>query len=300
VLLAQKPDSEDAHESSVKDAADRFIGSPRALSLDFDAINVTHNLFSLHPKAKNKAGRQVLTANIATDHINDIISYAAADAEAEHRIKFYNMISKQPMFRIAQGRMFECFVLTWLSSYDMTSLPCTPTRAAGNNSPKLEIPSCRCDDEHKICGSLSDLQNTRVTAVPFCFLPSSTSVATADAVVITKQFIITIQVTIADSYDAKGKGFNDIRKSLPAIATTPEKQGIRTRKSKPPSRTWCHVFLTDTNDKAGLLRNQTLPEIPKGTYVYSAVFDVGQFNLDSRRMRRLNRARVRGSSIGCI
>ena len=304
VLLAGDPDSEHAYESSVKSSAILFIRNPRAFSpLSYDPITVPHRLFSLHPEKKSeegsKKGRQVLIADVATDRIKAIISYAAADAEAEERVKFYYMISKEPTFSTGQGKMFERFVLTWLSSFNMAPLSCTPRHANGRQ-PELKIPSCGCDDAHKICGSLNDLHNTSVNALPFCFLPSSASFATADAIVITKQFIITIQVTIARSHDAKGKGFVDIKASLPTIPSTPEKRGTKKSKPKPKSRTWCHVFITDDSDKAGRLRNQNLPELPIETYVYSAVFDVGQFKLDSDRMRRLDDARVRWFSIDWI
>ena len=67
VSLAGKPDLEDAHESGIETAATLFISNPRALSLDYDATNVPHRLFSLHPKGKSEKGRQILTADIATD-----------------------------------------------------------------------------------------------------------------------------------------------------------------------------------------------------------------------------------------
>ncbi len=51
---------------------------------------------------------------MATDHIKTIISYAAADAKAQERIKFYHTISTQPGFRASAGEMFERFVLSWL------------------------------------------------------------------------------------------------------------------------------------------------------------------------------------------
>ena len=111
------------------------------------------------------------------------------------------MISKEPTFSTSQGKMFKRFVLTWLSSYNMAPLSCTPKHADGQQ-PELEIPSCGCDDAHKICGSLNDLSKTIVNTFPFCFLPSSGSFPTADTIVITKQSIITIQVTIARSHDS--------------------------------------------------------------------------------------------------
>ena len=296
VSLAEKPTLEHAHESAVKSSAIYFISNPRALSLlNYDATNVPHKLFSIHPKAKSGGGRHVLTAEIATDQLRAIISYAAADAKAEERVKFYYMISKEPTFSTSQGKMFECFVLTWLSSYNVAPLSCTPKHADGQQ-PKLEIPSCGCDDAHKICGSLNDLSKTIVNTFPFCFLPSSGSFPTADAIVITKQSIITIQVTIARTHDAKKKGFEDIKASLPTIPGTLEK-GTKKSKSKSKRRTWCHVFITDDSDKVGRLQNQKLPKVLPGTYIYSAVFDVGQFKSDSVHMKQLDDARVRWSSI---
>lgn len=295
VSLAEKPTLEYAHESAVKSSAIDFISNPRALSLlNYDATNVPYKLFSIHPKAKSGGGRHVLTAEIATDQLRAIISYAAADAKSEESVKFYYYISKEPMFNISQDKIFKCFVLTWLTSSDMASLPCTH---ANNKSPELKIPSCWCKDTQKICGNLNDLQKMRLNTLPFCFLPSSEPFASVDAIVFTRQFIITIQVTIAQSYDVKEQLFSEIKKSLPAIPTTLAKRGTKRAKPLP---TWCHVFITDDNDKARRLQNQKLPELPKGVHIYSTVFDVGQFKSSSDHMRRLDDTRVRGSSVDCI
>ena len=232
-LAGQESKSEHLYEAAVKSSAKQFIQNPRAFSpLSYDPHTniVPHRLFSLHPETKSEEGRQVPIADVATDRIKTIISYAAADAKAEERVKFYYMISKEPTFSTSQGKMFERFVLTWLPSYNMAPLSCTPKHADGQQ-PKLEIPSCGCDDAHKICGSLNDLSKTIVNTFPFCFLPSSGSFPTADTIVITKQSIITIQVTITRTHDTKKKGFEDIKASLPTIPGTPEK-GTKKSKSK--------------------------------------------------------------------
>jgi len=173
-----------------------------------------------------------------------------------------------------------------LTSDDLAPLPCTSINI---HSPPLVVSACECEDIQKICGSLDDLRETTVDTLPFCFLPS----ASVDAIIFTEHSIITIQITNAQSHDAEGIVFSNIIENLPVLPTST----IQGEKSKgnvePPIL--CHVFLTDREEKARALRHQTLTELPRNIHVYSAVFDVGRFKVNSEHMRRLDKARVRGS-----
>src|ERR1700691_6390657 len=97
----------------VKNAARQFVRDPAGFVANPNATTVSHLLFSIKPQGRDGAGRQVPIAEMATDRIKSIISYAAADADAEDGIKFYHTISKHPDFRISAGQMFEKFVLCW-------------------------------------------------------------------------------------------------------------------------------------------------------------------------------------------
>ena len=274
-------------------SAIEFVLDPRAFSLDnFARADVHHKLFSISPEGKDELGRCVPIANMATDQIKDIISCAAADVEAQKRINFYLEMSKEPMFGVARGKLFERFVLTWLSSGSSVSLPCAPSSKHPSLARPVSIPSCRCQDQQKICGSLTDLQKTKLDnkKLPFCFLPSSKSFATVDAIIFTKQLIITIQVTIASSHDAKSTGFSQIKEKLPKV---PKADGRR-RRNQPP---WCHVFITDDEEKAKSLRDQNLTGLPSHIHIYSAVFDTSKLQVASKRMmEQLVEAEVRGSA----
>jgi hypothetical protein len=122
----------------------------------------------------------------------------------------------------------------------------------------LQIPACG-EKQTVFFGSKNGLKNTNMDRLPLCLLPTSRTFATVDAIVLTDKFIITIQVTISAERSAKSDGFATIRASLPT--------GIAENE-------WCHVFITDTDDHAASLRNQTLSEVPSNIQIYSGVFDV--------------------------
>jgi len=104
------------------------------------------------------------------------------------------------------------------------------------------------------------------TKTTLCLLPVVDNFPTADAIVLTKAHLITIQVTIANSHSANPDGFTKIGEYIPATV-------IKTRK-------WCHVFITDDEKSAKSLR-KPLPQSP-GIGVYSAVFKYGRAKDDSK------------------
>lgn len=274
------PTLERAHELAIIRTANWFVLNPEALSLhNFSATQMLHKLFAISPEGKDEEGRGILVADIATDQINAIVSFAVANATAQERTNFYNTMSKEPRLSVSLGKIFERFVLTWLTSDDEAQLPCT---SVDTHSPRLTISACEWKDTQKTCGSLDDLRNLNTTekTLPFCFLPS----ASVDAIIFTDHSIITIQITNAQSHDTTETVFRDIKTKLPK---NPK------RDAKP--RTWCHVFITDHEQKARALRRQPLTGLSEDFHIYSAVFGIGQFQVKSEHMRRLDEARVRGS-----
>src|SRR6266571_7772227 len=110
--------------------------------------------------------------------------------------------------------------------------------------------------------------------LPLCLLPTSKSFPSADAIVITDEFVITIQVTVSDQHSTKGSGFTDIKKLIP--------HGLR-------RDNWRHVFITDDDDdRAVSLRNQTLRGLPEDILVYSGVFDIGPSSVTRKHMEAFN------------
>ncbi|KAH9072364.1 hypothetical protein EDB83DRAFT_2289207 [Lactarius deliciosus] len=106
-LLAEG--KEGTYERKVKRTAIDFV---KTANPNFDQSKVSHHLFSVRPVGQSRAEREDQIAEIATDHIKDIISYAAADASAQVRIDFFQMISTQPSFKAPAGTTFEGFVLS--------------------------------------------------------------------------------------------------------------------------------------------------------------------------------------------
>ncbi|KAH9000664.1 hypothetical protein EDB86DRAFT_3075130 [Lactarius hatsudake] len=278
VQLSRNPTLEVTHEEAVKRAASRFIKDPDIGTIDvvFDAITVSHLLFSIKPKANTK--RRVPIADIAMDQIRAIISYAAADASARRRIQFYHAISKQPEFRVSAGIMFESFFLSWLSSEprpNMEPLRCYP---AVTGWPDLQIPACR-EKQTKVFSSLDALKKVKKKALPLCLLPVSRTLPAVDAIVLTDQFIITVQVTLAYRHSVKKDGFTQIEESIPAWIMN----GCK----------WRHTFITDDEATAVALRRQTFSDLPKNIRIYSGVFNVGQSGISRPHMKALNESKKR-------
>ncbi len=223
----------------------------------------------------------IQVADMATDHIKAIISCAAAAAKAQERIDFYQKISTQPGFRVSAGKMFEGFFLSWLYARSNVA----PLRCFATGLPDLEIPACG-EEQTTFFDSKNGLKKVNGDKPPLCLLPTSKSFPTADAIVITNEFIITIQVTVSDRHSAKGSGFTDIEKLIPSHL-------IRDN--------WRHVFVTDDDDRGVSLRNQTLSELPEDILVYSGVFDIGRSRVTRKQMEAYEEKRkVSGSQLPLI
>ncbi|KAH9164837.1 hypothetical protein EDB89DRAFT_385511 [Lactarius sanguifluus] len=268
VRLARDPAGERYHAMVVNNAADAFVERPPSRT-SFDAIEVFHVLFSVRPEGEDSGGRRVPFAEMATEHIRDIISCAAAAAAAaaRKRIEFYRMISTQPSFNVS-GKMFKGFVLSWL----YTNSNVDPLRCFATGQLNLEIPACG-EEQTTFFDSKNGLEKVNRDKLPLCLLPTSKDFPTADAIVITDEFIITIQVITSDRHSAKGSDLADIKKLIPP--------GLGRDK-------WRHVFITDNDSKAISLRNQTLPELPKEILVYSGVFNIGRSGVTHKHVESFN------------
>ncbi|KAH9029198.1 hypothetical protein EDB84DRAFT_248948 [Lactarius hengduanensis] len=261
----------------VIDAATDFVSRLAATTTGYNAIKVSHILFSVRPESKTPAGRMIPVADAATERIEAIISYAVATAHASERIAFYSTLSRHSWFKAFAGHMFEKFVLTWLSSdhCGMDPLLCTPANIRLRRSPFLQIPTCR-EEQTIYFSRWSDLRGTKVDQLPFCLLPRPQSRTLVDAVVITNTFIITVQVAISPWRRVRQGRFAEIEANLPTITNGRKK------------RRWCHVFITDDESTACWLRAQTLSDLPSHFCVYSAVFGVDRPGITSERMRKLD------------
>ena len=237
----------------------------------------------MEPKCDTREYRQIPIAHIATDTIKNIILFAAAEADAHERIKFYLAILKRSAFRTTAGKFFKELVLSWFYAHTDVSIPC---HAANATSPFLQIPACG-GDRTGFFGSKSALKKkAHGKALPLLLLPESQSFPTADAIVLTEEFIITIQITIANSHTARGTGFAAIQEHLSVVTKR--------------SREWRHVFITDNQNSAKSLQNQTFNELPSGIRIYSAVFDVGIPSILREHVERFNNQKVSVSWLHAI
>ncbi|KAH9172974.1 hypothetical protein EDB89DRAFT_1905677 [Lactarius sanguifluus] len=259
-LLLLQEGKEGTYERKVKRTAIDFV---RTANPNFDQSKVSHHLFSVRPVGQSRAEREDHIAEIATDHIKDIISYAAADANAQY----------------PAGAMFEGFVLSWLYARPNAE----PLRCFATNQADLEIPACGKDQTTFIDrnSTLSTKDVNGCDKPPFCLLPKPKNFPTADAIVITDEFVITIQVTVSNQHGAKKDGFDEIKKIIPA--------SLRTQKNKPKQyKPWRHVFITHSDNEAESLRKQNLPGLPDGALLYSGVFDILRSGVKGEHVEAFN------------
>ncbi|KAH9061048.1 hypothetical protein EDB87DRAFT_475280 [Lactarius vividus] len=269
VRLVRDPHREFHHAIDVNNAADAFVERPPPNTY-FNAIQVFHVLFSVRPEVEEKGGRRVPVAEMATEHIKRIISCAAAGAEAHKRIEFYRIISTQAAFKGSAGDMFEGFVLSWLYAGSNVE----PLRCFATGQPQLEIPAC--GEKTTFFGSDNAVENVNWDEFPLCLMPAVKNYPTADAIVITDESIITIQVTVSYRHKARETGFTKIEKFISSHVTRDK---------------WFHVFVTDGDRAAASLRDQYLPEVPEDIVIYSAVFDIGRSGVTRENMKAFNEKR---------
>jgi hypothetical protein len=276
---------DDKHESVVITDARNFIVNPNPNSmLDEDPMAVPQNLFFVEPLDKDDVRghkRMVAKAKLATPHIRKLISYEVAKVVAHERVMLFQTLSRQPMLKPAVGTLFERFVLCWLAC-GFGSLHCTRAHNS-QGSDVIKIPSCPGEDRTFFFHSMTQLKNMTVTQLPSCFLPMSQAFPTIDAIILTAEHLITIQVTISNKHSANKTGFDRIRES-----------GIRKKNlaTGTKDRGWCHVFVSDTESNATALRHQTLSDVPNDIPIYSATFDVSR---SDRSVENIEAFEVSGS-----
>ncbi|KAH9003516.1 hypothetical protein EDB86DRAFT_2373479 [Lactarius hatsudake] len=281
VRLSLNPGDEILHEENIEHAAVEFVKTaPKTVW--FDAMRVSHLLLSIRPSDKTMVGRMIRDPDMATDRIKTMISYAAAASEAEDRDKFFHTITKYswmdypPDFRAAGVQIFKIFVLSWLSAGpNMVPLDCCP---AVPGPPDLQIPACG-KKQTTYFSSLTALKEVEVDNLPLCLLPTPQTPIAVDAIIFTDKFIITIQVTIHYKHSVKGCDLAYITESIPP--------GVR------KDRDWCHVFVTNNDNRAYSLRRHTLGGLPENIRVFSTVFDVCRSDIAVENIKAFDENRAK-------
>ncbi|KAH9054811.1 hypothetical protein EDB87DRAFT_1414700 [Lactarius vividus] len=143
--------------------------------------------FAVQPEAEDRGGRMVPVAEMATEHVKGIILYAAAAASAPKRNEFYRIVSTQLAFKVSAGKMFEGFVLSWL----YTNSNVDPLRCFATGQLDLEVPTFG-EEQTTFFDGKNGLEQVNGDKLPLCLLPTSNDTPTAEAIVITDEFIITI------------------------------------------------------------------------------------------------------------
>ncbi|KAH9077651.1 hypothetical protein EDB83DRAFT_2345111 [Lactarius deliciosus] len=269
-ILLTNPNQVWHHRLAVASAAYEFTSNVK----QFDGLNaalVSHRLFTVRP---TKNSRQHVTAEFASRHLLGFVSRAYAERDRAMRLSFYKQISGHAWFSTSAGRIFETHVLIW-SRYTSAGDCLTCTRAV-EASPLLSIPACGKNME--FFSKAEDLKNmVDDHERRKCLVPVSQTFPTLDAIFITHEFVITVQMTISSKHDAKQIGFDKVYQNLPSSVVA--------------KRQKCHVFLTDTEDKANLLRTQKLTDLPKKMViqVYSSFVSIEELDpmLTQERVEKL-------------
>jgi hypothetical protein len=256
---------------------------------ELKVAQMSHQLIVVRPATES---RQSLTADFASQFLLTFISRAYARQDSAVRRGFYKAMSrrswfgasdilKSSWFGASAGYILKSSVLLWLRHPPLEdSLLCTPAMATAS----VEIPACR--DRMEFFTEAENLKHVDQFNLPKCLVPVSPGFPTLDAIVITADLIITMQVTVASKHSANKEDFERVYKNLP-----PAVQHNRTK---------CHVFVTDSEDKAKSLREQRLT-VPTNISVYSTCVNIDQLDpiVTSSRMEELENEIVSGYRLIC-
>jgi hypothetical protein len=250
-----------AHERSVEVAADKFTRDINQFA-DIDEMTSSHRIIVAWPTATKRTAYPAFASN----YILGFVSRAYAKRDLATRQGFYKAISGHTWFGASSGYIFESGVLLWFRySPAGELLSCHPVEEhlAWYPVPVLEIPTC--GENMKFISKTEDLRHVAGYDLPVCLVPVSQTFPTADAIVLTEEFIITVQMTVASRHDANMIGFQKIHDGLPSAFRE--------------EHIWCHVFLTDTEDKAKSLRKlQVDPVGANGIHIYSTFIDIDKLD----------------------
>lgn len=216
------------------------------------------------------------TLKIPTRHLHGFVSRAYANRDCAARHTLYQAMSKNPCFASSAGYLLETCVLLWLRhSPAQDYLSCVP--ATGHGSPELRIPAC--GEKMQFIREVGDLKCTNENERPMCLVPVSKTFPTCDAIILTNEFVITVQITVASTHHTNDIGCEKVHGSIP--------------KGFSDTRTRCHVFVTDTKDKATSLRSQ-YTTTTKNIQFYFIFINVNMFNsiLTSERVDALEKDKV--------
>ncbi|KAH9180779.1 hypothetical protein EDB89DRAFT_66709 [Lactarius sanguifluus] len=219
ISLTKNPDDVGSYAQSVADAADSLTSQYD----DFKSTS-TRELFVVRPTSSS---RQMVTEEFGTNHLRGIVARAYAKHDHATRLTFYKAIRRLSLFSSPAGQMYEINVLLWFRhARDTDFLRCTSNTTG---SPQLEIPAC--PGNLKFFSQPNELHEMYEPGRPICWVPTSGTLPTLDAVVLTDDSVVTVQITVASKHSANNLAFEDVYRNLPPSL-----------KAKPR----CHVFISDS------------------------------------------------------
>ena len=250
----------------------------------FQVPSVTHWIFVVRPSPNS---REIASVEFGTNRLRDIFARAHAQQDHAVRCSVYRAIREHSRFASPARQMFEIHFLLWFWHYYHNNTFYGTSTAT--SSPYLQIPSCQ--NNLKFFYKAEELKDISEPGKPICLVPSSRTFPTLDAVVLTHDAVITVQIAIALKHDANEQEFDLIYRNLPPDLL-----------KKRPGRH--HVFITDKEINAKSLREQNQTQVPNGTLVFSTA--IGVDSLDSmapateERVDALEKARVSVSWLSAI
>ena len=250
------------------DVAFKFARDPAAI--DIQALSQESFLFTLTPNDD----RSVYTPR-ASPYFCSLIMKEIAKLDTAAQVSFYRQASNLLGFEETWEYMFKTYFLVWLCSTEQDALSCTATSAKPSTLSKrststtddqaeLRLKPLGLEKVFTISGD-SNFQKARDSDTPFGWLPASRFdsriLFSFDAIICTDKNIITIQLTVSSEHAMKPDCFERLKQYLPATFER--------------TRTWCHVFVTDCNANAILLRKRNhRVAVEQNISIYSAVLDV--------------------------
>ena len=240
------------HKWELADAVDRLTRNSAQFE-SIDAVSVLDELFVVRPTES----RQCETVEFASDHVLGLVTRAYATRHHEAREKFYRTNSGHKWFGASVARIFETSVLLWFHHAPVNNfIQCYSDLIF---TPDLKILPCR--ENMRYFSEFDELMDVHRDEKRLCMVLVFQADPTLDAIVITKRSVITVKITLSHKHDANPAVFKNVYDGFsPEFLSQPRER--------------YHVFLTDTVDKAILLRKQkTLRDKVKkemGINLYSA------------------------------
>ena len=271
--FAKNPKVIDRHEHDLFRAASELTKDASHFT-GFQVPSATHRIFVVRPSPDS---REVASVEFGTNRLREIFLRAYARQDHAVRCSFYRTIREHSWFASPAGQIFKIHFLLWLQHYN-GNLSCTYATA---NTPHLQIPYY--ESSPKFFYNAEELKDITEPSGPIWLVPTSRTFPILDAVVLTDNAVITVQITIALKQDLNEQEFDLIYRNLPLDLL-----------AKRPRR--YHVFITDEEINAKSLQEQNHTQVPIGTLVYSMVRGVGSLDSSApateERVDALEKARV--------